>query len=133
MSSVGFHRSTGLPLVGWDHVVQSIHTILTTEVGERVLRRPFGARVTELIDKPQNFDTLMDLYMATAEALEPRLHDGFLLGEPRFQLTNLSITPSVGGVVLITATGTYFPRGHLGDFSEQERNRSISLPVGAVS
>ncbi len=130
MSSVGIDRKTWLPLVGWNHVRQSIEVILTTELGERVYRRRFGSNVPDLIDKPQNLETIMDLYMAVAEALEARIDDGFQLGEPRFQLTNIVLVPAPDGHVVIEAHGDYYPRGHLGDFTRPVRDQLIAVPVG---
>src|SRR4051794_12696650 len=125
MTSVGIDRQTWQPLVGWDHVRQSIAVILTTELGERVYRRAFGSRIPEMIDRPQNLETLMDLYIAVAEALEFRIEDGFWLGEPRFRLTNIVLRPSPDGVVVVNVVGDYFPDGHRGRFSSAERDRSI--------
>lgn len=132
MSSVGIDRSTWAPLVGWDHVRQSIGVILTTEIGERLHRRPFGALIAELIDKPQNIETIVDLYMAVAEALEVRVIDGAQLGEPRFLLTSVDVAPSPTGAVVVNCRGDYFPRGHLGDFTRSIKDQSITIPIGAV-
>lgn len=132
MSSVGIDRSTWAPLVAWDHVRQSIAVILSTEIGERLHRRRFGSNVAELIDKPQNIETIVDLYMAVAESLEPRIRDGAQLGEPRFLLTNVSVAPSPEGTVSVDVRGDYFPNGHLGDFTVRFKDQSITIPVGAV-
>jgi uncharacterized protein len=129
VTSVGIDRTTWEPLVGWDHVRQSIAVILTTELGERVYRRAFGSRVPEMIDRPQNLETVMDFYMAVAEALEFRSEDGFWLGEPRFRLTNIGLEPGADGAVLATVVGDYFPDGHRGDFSGAEGSRSIAVPL----
>lgn len=131
MSSVGFDRSTFSALTGWDHIRQSIAMILTTELGERIQRRPFGSKIADLIDKPQTVEIFVDVYMAVAEALEPRVVDGAQLGEPRFLLSSIAITPSADGSVIFRLRGTEFPRGHLGDFSPA-RERSISIPMGAM-
>ncbi|QPC88650.1 baseplate assembly protein [Mesorhizobium sp. NBSH29] len=125
-------RSTWMPLVGWDHVLQSIEVILTTEIGERLHRRNFGSTVTDLIDKPQTIDTIVDLYMAVAESLEPRVRDGAQLGEPRFLLTSVALAPSADGTILINVRGDYYPNGHLGDFTLPLRDRAINIPVGAA-
>ena len=64
------------PLSGLEHVRQSVRTILATPLGTRVLRREFGSRIFELIDRPMTAATVLDIYAATAEAVirwEPRL------------------------------------------------------------
>ena len=108
---------------------QSIGVILSTELGERVYRRAFGSRVPEMIDRPQNLETVMGFYMAISEALEFRSEDGFWLGEPRFRLTNIVLEPGADGAVLATVVGDYFPDGHHGDFSGAEGRRSIAVPL----
>ena len=73
---LGTATSTLQPLDGFAHVVQSIRDILTTPKGSRVLRRDYGSDIPALLDRPMNNDTLVDFYMATAEALdawEPRV------------------------------------------------------------
>ena len=73
---LGTATSTLEPLGGFAHVVQSIRDILTTPKGSRVLRRDYGSDVPALLDRPMNNDTLVDFYMAAAEAVdlwEPRV------------------------------------------------------------
>lgn len=72
----GMARDTGLRL-GFDaHLAQSIADILGTPKGTRVMRRRYGSDLPALIDAPINGTTIVDLFMAVAEALgewEPRL------------------------------------------------------------
>jgi uncharacterized protein len=131
MSSVGISSFTFLPITDWKHVVQSIGVILLTEVGSRVQRRSFGSMISGLIDAPQNQETLVDLYMSIATALQPRVEDGIELGEPRFLLNKIDVAPSAAGKVDINVTGTYFPDGHKGDFTLSYEDRSTRLPIGA--
>ncbi|MCP3965628.1 MAG: phage baseplate protein, partial [Lentisphaerae bacterium] len=75
----GIDKTTGRYLSGLDHLKQSITDILTTPIGSRVMRREYGSRLPRLVDAPLNSSTLVDLYSATAEALQR--------WEPRFKLT----------------------------------------------
>lgn len=55
---------------GIEHLKQSIIDILTTPNNSRIMRRDYGSRVFELVDKPINRDLTLEIYAATAEALE---------------------------------------------------------------
>lgn len=120
MSSLGIDRGTGEILTGWEHVRQSIWTILTTELGSRVERRDFGVVIEGLIDRPQNEETVVDFVITVAEALEPREFEGRFLGEPRFQMTDMQFDLATPGRVELVVSGVYYPNGHLGDFSVSE-------------
>lgn len=75
----GMSAATGAPLTGSQHIVQSIHDILTTPIGSRVMLREYGSRIPSLVDEPMNELLDVELHSATAEALER--------WEPRFKLT----------------------------------------------
>ena len=128
MASVGINRETGEILTGWQHTVQSIITIVTTEVGERVQRRDFGSKVNGLIDKPQNDEEILEFYMAIAEGLEPRRVRQSIYGEPRFKLTQLSFDATVPGVVRFSLGGAYYPDAYRGDFTESQKVELV-VPV----
>lgn len=117
MSRVGIDAETGKCLFGWDHCVQSLIKILTTELRERVQLRYFGSRLPQLIDRPQTQDTIIDIYVATAEAIEPRLVEGRQLGEPSYVLLRTNLDASKPGKLHLELSGVYFENGHLGDFS----------------
>lgn len=73
---VGMDAKTGRHLAGADHLRQSIRDILLTPLGSRVMRRDYGSRLYELVDRPLNEDTTADIRIATVEALarwEPRV------------------------------------------------------------
>ncbi len=72
----GTNAANGQPLEGLAHLKQSIRDVLSTPVGTRIMRRDYGSRLFELVDRPTNPALLVELYAATAEALarwEPRL------------------------------------------------------------
>lgn len=72
----GFNRHTGKPLSAYDHLRQSVVDILTTPIGSRVMRRDYGSRLYELIDKPANPALKLSVFAAVIDALrlwEPRL------------------------------------------------------------
>lgn len=117
MARVGLDERTGAILTGWSHCVQSIGKILTTEIGERTQRRGFGSLLLRIIDRPQNPETIMDLYVATATALEPRMVEGRQYGEPGFALLRTSLDAGTPGRALLLLSGVYFEDGHLGDYS----------------
>jgi uncharacterized protein len=99
----GTNASNGKPLTGIAHLRQSITDILTTPLGSRVMRRDYGSRLPDLIDAPLNGETIMELYAATAEALQA--------WEPRFQLAQVTVTGAAVGSVTLDLAGTYLPDG----------------------
>ncbi len=120
MPSLGIDRHTGVILIGWPRVVQSLEVIMTTEIGERVQRRDFGTALPRLIDRPQNLDAVMDIYMATVEAIRPRLVRGHEYGEPCYEVSDIRVDFSAAGSPVIELDGIYYPEGHRGDFSISE-------------
>lgn len=126
--SVGIDRYTGQLLVGWPRVSHSIATIISTAVGERIELRDYGSKVGFLQDKPQTPDTILQLYMETAEALYPVKKNGAWYGEPCFHLTRVYADLSDPGKPLIAVDGVHYPNGHLGDYSIAE-DRSLRVVV----
>lgn len=92
---------------GWAHVVQSIETILVTRLNTRVFRRQFGSDVPAMIDMPMNDANVMALYVAVAEAIDR--------WEPRFEMTNVSLSAAADGVIALTMEGNHKPNAHVGD------------------
>jgi phage baseplate assembly protein W len=99
----GIDANTGKSLAGIEHLRQSVRDILTTPIGSRVLRRDYGSQLFSLIDAPLNRSSVMDLYAATADALDR--------WEPRFRVTKVQATMPTPGVVLLDLTGIYLPEG----------------------
>lgn len=93
----GTSRLTGRPIDQDAHLTQSITDILTTPKGSRVMRRDYGSRLPELIDAPMNGETIVDVFAATAEALDR--------WEPRLQLRRVEITGTAAGVMVLRLTG----------------------------
>ena len=103
----GMDRNTGRWLSGREHIGQSVDIILTTPVGTRVQRRPFGAEDKHLIDRPQNASEVMHATMAVALALDA--------WEPRMALKSAIIKEgSVDGRMRLAIGFTEYPRGHFG-------------------
>lgn len=112
-SSTGVSASAGTVLTDWDHVRQSITTILTTPIGSRLMRRDFGSNLFDLIDAKMVQKNVLAVYSASALAIAR--------WEPRFRVTAANIDElSVTGRLVLNIFGTYFPRGHLGDYSIAE-------------
>lgn len=116
----GFDRQTGKPISGWAETQQSLQVLLTTEVGERVMRRRLGNPGSGLLDRPGNLETVLDHFAAIADAIEPRIVNGFQYGEPRFDLARIVPHGDESGRYEFELFGLHYPRGHLGDFSVWE-------------
>jgi hypothetical protein len=101
----GINRDAGGALDGWQHVRQSIIDILTTPIGTRVMRRDYGARLLDLLDKPQNYAIVAEATLLIAQALSR--------WEPRFMLSKVDIVGASPGQLVIDIAGIYIPDGHL--------------------
>jgi len=101
----GTNAESGKRLGGIAHLRQSIRDILTTPIGSRVMRRDYGSRLPRLVDAPMNQSTLLQLYAATAEALQQ--------WEPRFRLTSVRAVSAQPGRVELDLTGEYLPDGRV--------------------
>jgi phage baseplate assembly protein W len=121
LSSTGISQETGQPLRDFDHVRQSIDTILRTPIGSRVMRREFGSELFDLIDRPMTDRVILAVYAAIVIAIAR--------WEPRFAVTGCRVfIADESGVISLGIAGTYYPRGHLGDYSVFEpSNFDISL------
>lgn len=111
--SSGLNAKTAAALSDWAHVAQSIDKILTTPIGSRVMRRTFGSDLPDLVDRKMTPANILKIYSASALAI--------LLWEPRFRMTAGRVPDATAnGQVTIEIYGTYYPRGHLGDYSVAE-------------
>lgn len=111
--STGVSSSIGTVLADWPHVQQSIVKVLTTPIGSRVMRRDFGSEIPDLIDAKMIQKNVLAIYSAAAMAIAK--------WEPRFLVTGAAVNRlDAAGRVALTVSGTYYPRGHLGDFSVAE-------------
>jgi phage baseplate assembly protein W len=94
---LGLSATTARVLPEEQHLAQSINDILATPLGSRVMRREYGSDLPRLIDAPLNGETLVDLYAATAEAIDR--------WEPRFDLRRVEVADAVAGKLSLTLTG----------------------------
>ncbi|WP_295044721.1 GPW/gp25 family protein [uncultured Paracoccus sp.] len=94
---IGMDANTGKTLDGLDHLRQSIRDILTTPIGSRVMRREYGSRLYELVDRPMNGETMAELRMATVEALAR--------WEPRVSITDIDIIANAAGRAELSISG----------------------------
>ena len=93
----GLSASTLRALPDEQHLAQSINDILATRIGSRVMRRDYGSDLPRLIDAPINGETLVDLFAATAEAIDR--------WEPRFALRRVEVSDVTAGKLSLTLTG----------------------------
>ncbi|MBB5576381.1 MULTISPECIES: GPW/gp25 family protein [Rhizobium] len=111
--STGVSAASGKQLSNWGHVEQSIRKILTTPKGSRVMRRTFGSDLLDLIDAKMTRRTILAVYAAAATAI--------LEWEPRYRMTAGRVTRAdADGSIMLEIFGTYYPRGHRGDYSVSE-------------
>lgn len=94
----GTNAKTGKPLTGFAHLKQSINDVLSTPLGTRVIRRDYGSKLFDLIDKPLSSATRLDIIAATAEALSK--------WEPRYTLEKVDVSVA-NQRLMLTLYGQY--------------------------
>jgi phage baseplate assembly protein W len=94
MNFSGINAGTGKAMTGTEHLKQSIRDILTTRIGTRIMRRAYGSRLPELVDNPMGEMLKVEIFAATAEALQK--------WEPRFRLDRVYLQDATdaGRIVL---------------------------------
>ena len=121
MASTGINRADGRILSDFEHVRQSVGVVLTTPIGSRVMRREFGSELFDLIDRPMTARVILAVYAAAVMAIAR--------WEPRYAVTGVRVLDaSAEGRLSLEFNGTYFPRGHLGDFTPAGDQRII-IPI----
>ena len=95
----GMHQDTGKILTGVEYLRQSIWRVLSTPLGERIMRPDFGSRLPELVDSPFNPSNRLAMEAATSDALAR--------WEPTFELDEVEIEMYEVGVVLINLKGAF--------------------------
>ena len=96
----GMNMDTGKILTDIEYLRQSIWRVLSTPIGERIMRPDFGSRLPDLVDYPFNASTRLDMEAAVSDALAR--------WEPTFDLDTVEIGMNNPGIVLINLTGTFF-------------------------
>ncbi len=121
--STGVNAQTGKPLSDWEHTQQSIEKILTTPIGARVMRRDFGSDLPDLVDLKMTRRNILAIYSASAAAIAR--------WEPRFRMRRGQVlSVAADGKIQLVVLGTYFPRGHLGDYTvAEDRTTRIALTI----
>lgn len=106
--------NTGLLLTGVGEVYQSLACIFETPKGSRIMRRLFGADRAAFQDKGIAQQRLVDFYAEIAAATK---------AEPRVRVTTIRLSEDsdVGnGHAVFDYSCIYYPKGHLGDYSEAQ-------------
>lgn len=99
----GVDATTGKSLEGIAHLRQSVRDILTTPLGSRVMRRTYGSRLFDLVDRPLNAQTLVEIFAATAEAV--------LRWEPRLIVQRVQARTLSAGSIEVDLEAIYVPTG----------------------
>lgn len=118
----GIDRRTGKVIGNLASAYQGVEVVLTTRLGERVMRREFGAGVAELLGRLMTPALFVAFQTLIATAID--------LWEPRFAVRRISVSGSPEQIRLghsgFVIEADYRPRGHLGDM-RVERVVSFSL------
>lgn len=109
----GTHHVSGQLLTGWAHVEQSVGLIITTVIGERVMRLDFGANTVRHLGRNLVAVTALAVYRDSVRAIHR--------WEPEYRVTRCQLVrlDATGGLAL-TTRGTYYPEGRLGNYDIAE-------------
>lgn len=99
----GLNATTGEIVADLDHLRQSVRDILATPVGSRVLRRDYGSRIPELVDRPFTQALQLEIIAETVGAI--------LKWEPRIEVDEVKLVSHAPGEVVISMSGLYLPNG----------------------
>lgn len=98
-------RDTGKEVFDTEHLALCIVDILTTPVGSRVMRRDYGSRLFQLVDRPIDNTLVMEMRAAVVDAIHR--------WEPRLRITRVLVDPTRWneGKLLLDITGFYLLAG----------------------
>jgi phage baseplate assembly protein W len=85
------------------HIKQSITNILTTPIGSRIMRRNYGSRLFEKIDRPINGELIAEIYSDIIEAI--------FIWEPRFEVEQVIVQNITNGKIIIDIEGALLRNG----------------------
>ncbi|KAB2859319.1 MAG: hypothetical protein F9K43_23980 [Bauldia sp.] len=121
----GIDRHAGAVIDNYASALQALEVIFTTALGERVMRRHFGAGLVELLGRA--------VTPALFAAWQTLLVIGIDLWEPRFRVRRVLVGGSAEALRLgqarVRVEVDWRPRGHLGD-PAVEGTRSFSIGFG---
>lgn len=121
----GVDRHTGRVVDSYSSALQSVEVIFTTRIGERVMRRHFGAGLAELLGRATT--------PALFAAWKMLIVVGIDLWEPRFRVRAVKVNAQVDDLRLgnagIEVLVDWRPRALAGDFSVAD-TRSFTIRMG---
>lgn len=118
----GIDRQTFRPIANLASAYQGVEVIVTTLIGDRVMRREFGGGILELLGRLVTPPLFAAFQQIIATAID--------LWEPRFRVRRITPEGSVEQIRLghlgLIIEVDYRPQGHLGDFTV-ERTLSFTM------
>ncbi len=121
----GIDRHTGKVIGNYDSALQSIEVIFTTRIGERVMRRHFGAGLAELLGRATTPALFAAWQMLVAIGID--------LWDVRWRVRGVYVTANANAIALgeagIRVEADWRPRALDGDFTV-ESTRSFTIRFG---
>ena len=135
--STGTSALVNATMSDWEHVQQSLRILLSTPIGSRLMRREYGCDLKNIVDQKLTTRNILLIYSAAATAIqrwEPRyrMRGGRVTGAGHAIRAERGFeTYATGGLLVLEIFGTYYPRGHKGDYSIAE-DANLQVVVGAT-
>lgn len=97
----GMNRQTGSWIESLDHLRQSIHDLLTTTKGERLIVRDYGSNLFATIDRPLTDQLVLEIMSEVARVVHQF--------EPRIVLTKVGVVSkdATNGHLTLKLEGSY--------------------------
>ena len=115
----GVDARTGLLIRGQVHLAQSVASIWSTRIGERIMLLPYGANLRSHLAE--------DITGALALEIYDDLTTAVIRWEPEYRVAEMQLVSLTrkGGLGLRHA-GLYYPEGRYGNYSVQEDFGAVS-------
>ena len=115
----GIDAGTGRIITGQVHLAQSLATIWTTRIGERLMRLTFGSRLRSHLAE--------DIVPALALAIYDDLVGAILLWEPEYRIVQFQVVSLTRkGGLGIRHGGIYFPEGRFNNFAIRQQFGTVT-------
>lgn len=125
----GLSRHTGKPIGNLESAYQGVETVLTTRLGERVMRREFGAGIVEILGRA----VTPALFLAWQQLLGTAID----LWEPRFKIRTIEVAGGTEAVrkghLKVRIAADYRPFAHLAKDDPNYSTESDGVVVFGVA
>lgn len=124
--SLGLNAQTGGTITGWDHVLQSVESILTTRFGARIMREYYGSFFPPMLGRA-------NISRQEAPLVMSAIATAIMQWEPRIHITAIRVdSADRGGSLGVVIDAEYRPRATYGDLTAEGGARRVTVALSAA-